>query len=213
MWLRQLVLDVTAGRPPIANSKPTGRPRGLWVFINVNSTHFELLGLPQRFALDPAALEASYLAKSRDLHPDFHQLASSVEQRLSLELSAALNEANAILRDPFRRAEYLLALAGGPRASEHKEMSPEFLEEMLELRMEIEELREAGNPDSPARRAMEERLNQRKEGLVKSVGQAFARIESLPAGDAKGMEGLLQVRKLLNSAKYIQGLLRDLRAD
>jgi molecular chaperone HscB len=170
-----------------------------------HQTHFDLLGLPRRFALDLPAVEASYLARSRELHPDYHQLASSAEQRLSLELSAALNEAYTVLRDPFRRAEYLLALAGGPSASEHKEMPPEFLEEMLELRMEIEELREAGSADSPGRQAMEERLNRRKAELVQAIGQAF---------ESDGpKEQLLEVRKLLNSARYIQGLLRDLRAD
>ena len=49
-----------------------------------------------------------------------------------MELTAALNDAYATLRQPFRRAEYLLALKGGPSASEHKEMAPAFLEEMLD---------------------------------------------------------------------------------
>lgn len=168
----------------------------------MSDSHFDRLGLPIRFAVDPANIEAAYLAASRRLHPDFHQLASSAEQRLSLELSAALNEAYATLRDPFRRAEYLLALQGGPSAAEHKEMPPDFLEEMLELRMEIEELREAGDADSPARQAMEQRLNQRRAELVQQIGQAFERGSRL-----------VEIRKLLNSAKYIQGLLRDLRAD
>ena len=34
-------------------------------------THFERLGLPRRFRLDPAELERNYLAKSREVHPDF----------------------------------------------------------------------------------------------------------------------------------------------
>ena len=33
-------------------------------------THFERLGLPARFALDPEALERSYLERSRALHED-----------------------------------------------------------------------------------------------------------------------------------------------
>src|SRR3954468_3577101 len=104
--------------------------------------HFARLGLPRRFCFDARELERQYLARSRDLHPDFHQMGSSAEQSASLDLSARLNEANAILRDPFQRAEYLLTLEGAPTASELKEMPAEFLEEVLELRMEIEELRE-----------------------------------------------------------------------
>src|SRR5947209_18111487 len=106
--------------------------------------HFERLGLPRRFGLDPAEVERRYLAHSREVHPDFHRLGSSGQQRASLEAASAVNEAYATLRDPFRRAEYLLQLLGGPGATESKEMPAAFLEEMLELRMAIEELREAG---------------------------------------------------------------------
>jgi molecular chaperone HscB len=175
-------------------------------------THFERLGLPRRFLLTPAEIESQYLARSRELHPDRHQLGSTAEQRLSLELSAGLNEAYATLRDPFRRAEYLLGLEGGPSAAEFKEMSPAFLEEMLELRMEIEELREAGSSSSSGRVAMEQQLRQRREKLLDDIAGQFGRLESLTPG-AERKPVLLQVRQQLNAAKYVQGLLRDLRAD
>ena len=79
-------------------------------------THFERLGLPRRFPLDLAELERNYLARSRDVHPDH-----AGNDRASLEASAALNEAYAVVRDPFRRADYLLTLAGGPSAAEQKQ--------------------------------------------------------------------------------------------
>jgi molecular chaperone HscB len=176
-------------------------------------THFERLGLPRRFALDPAEVERNYLARSRALHPDYHQLASGAEQRASMELTAALNEAYATLRQPFRRAEYLLALEGGPTAAEHKEMAPAFLEEMLELRMEIEELRESGPADTPAKSAMARQLTQRRKGLEQYLAAAFAKLEALPDGDPGRKPLLVQVRQVLNAAKYVEGLLRDLRAD
>jgi len=97
------------------------------------SNHFDVLGLPRTFALADADIEGHYLARSRETHPDFHQLAPSSEQRASLELTALLNEAYNTLRDPFKRAEYLLTLEGGPSAAEAREMSPLFLEEMLEF--------------------------------------------------------------------------------
>ncbi len=175
-------------------------------------THFERLGLPRRFALDAAAIERNYLARSRETHPDYHQQSSVAHQRASMEQSAALNDAYATLKQPFRRAEYLLALEGGPTAAEHKAMAPAFLEEMLELRMEIEELR-AQPPDSPGRREMEKQLARRNDALVGELGQQFAELEKLPTDDAKRCGVLLQVRQVLNAAKYVQGLLRDLRAD
>jgi molecular chaperone HscB len=175
-------------------------------------THFERLGLPRRFDLDPAEVERNYLARSRELHPDYHQQSSTAQQRVSMEMTAALNEAFAALQNPFRRAEYLLSLEGGPSAAEHKEIAPAFLEEMLELRMEIEELREEP-PDSPGRRDMEAQLKRRNEVLAGSLGRKFAELVALPPGDAKRRGVLMQVRQVLNAAKYVQGLLRDLRAD
>lgn len=176
-------------------------------------THFERLGLPARFALDPAEVERNYLARSRALHPDFHQLSSSSEQRVSMELTAALNDAYATLQKPFRRAEYLLALQGGPSAAEMKEMAPAFLEEMLELRMEIEELRDSGPVDSPGRLAMEKQLTRRSDALIAELNRHFGRLEGLSQDDPTRRGVLVQVRQVLNAAKYIQGLLRDLRAD
>jgi len=169
--------------------------------------HFERLGLPRRFLLDAAEVERQYLARSRDVHPDFHQLGSSGEQNASLELTARLNEAYAALRDPFKRAEYLLTLEGGPSASEQKEMPAEFLEEVLELRMEIEELK--GQPaESPARVAMARQLQQRRETMLKEIGGDFAKLES---GGPR--ELLKSLRRRLNALKYVQNLLRDLKSD
>jgi molecular chaperone HscB len=175
-------------------------------------THFERLGLPRRFSLDASEIERNYLARSREVHPDFHQQSPVVQQRLSMEMSAALNDAYATLKQPFRRAEYLLALEGGPTASEYKEMPGAFLEEMLELRMEIEELRQEP-AESPQRRNLEIQLSQRSDALVGELSRWFAELEAMPAGDERRRERVVEVRRVLNAAKYVQGLLRDLRAD
>ena len=167
--------------------------------------HFERLGLPRRFSLDAVELERQYLARSREVHPDNFQLGGGLEQRASLELSAALNEAYATLRDPFRRAEYLLQLEGGPSAVELKAMPASFLEEMLELRMAIEEIKE--NPDSPEFAAMEKQLAERREILLQDFGSRFA----LTSNDR--VRGLKEMRQILNATKYVQGLIRDLHAD
>ena len=178
-----------------------------------DATYFELLGLPRRFALDPRAVEDSYLRRSREVHPDYHQLGTASEQRASLEMTAALNEAYATLREPFRRAEYLLALEGGPSAAEYREMTPDFLEEMLDLRMQIEELREAGEKTSPELDALGRQLQDRRQRLAGDLAARFAACEALLAGDDRRPPLLRQVRAILNAARYLQGLLRDLWAD
>ena len=169
-------------------------------------SHFERLGLPRRFRLDPAELERNYLARSRDVHPDH-----AGNDRASLEASAALNEAYTILRDPFRRADYLLTLEGGPTAAEQKQAAPEFLEEMLNLRMRIEEARHAA--DSSERVMLERDLTRRRDALLSEVSGLFERLTPLPADTAARPGLLVRIRQSLNATKYIQGLLRDLEEE
>ena len=165
--------------------------------------HFEILGLPQQITLEEADIERAYLARSRAIHPDFHQLGSTAERAASVQLSAALNEAYTTLKDPFIRANYLLQLEGGPTASEVKDIPPEFLEEMLELRMQIAEL----EPDSPESEAMERDLIRRQDDLLAQVRTLFE------SGLSSNKEnGLRRIRQLLNAAKYVRNLLRDLRS-
>jgi molecular chaperone HscB len=160
---------------------------------------FERLGLPRRFSLDLPALEREYLARSRALHPDFHQMGGSAEQSASTELSAGLNEAYSTLKDPFKRAEYLLRLDCGPSAAELKDVPTEFLEEMLELRMEIAELA----PESPQAIAMEKQLAERRNSLLTRVGTLL---------DGTTPNRLSDTRRLLNATKYVNNLIRDLRS-
>lgn len=165
--------------------------------------HFERLGLPRRFAIDPADLEREYLARSRALHPDYHQLSSAADRAASVALSAALNEAYTVLRDPFRRADYILGLLGGPSAAEQNDMPPEFLEEMLELRMEIAELQ----PGTPRASELETQLAARRDALLDRVGSILDQPET-----PGNRERLVEARRLLNAARYLGNLLRDLRA-
>ena len=171
--------------------------------------HFHRLGLPRRFVLDAGELERAYLAHSRAVHPDFHLAGSSADLDASLELSAAVNEAYNTLRDPFPRAEHLLALLGGPTASEHKQVPPAFLAEVLEAREEVEQAR--GKPSETER--LGRAFAARSDGLLSEVAGLFETLEALPPGDAARADLRLRVRGLLNAAKYVRGLVRDLNPD
>ncbi|HEX4591300.1 MAG TPA: Fe-S protein assembly co-chaperone HscB [Gemmataceae bacterium] len=167
-------------------------------------THFERLGLPRRFRLDAAELERNYLARSREVHPDF-----TGNDPASLGDSAALNEAYTTLRDPFRRAEYLLTVEGGPSAADSRQMPAPFLEEMLDLRMRIEEVKEQRDPDRAGRLQMEMDLVQRRDGLLEEAAKQFDRLATAP--DRAGVVNA--IRQTLNATKFVQGLLRDLREE
>lgn len=161
--------------------------------IEPMADHYERLGLPRRFSIDPVLLEAAYLDRSRAVHPDFHHGGSGGEQAASEALTAAVNEAYTTLKDPFRRAEHLLALLGGPTATEVKDIPPAFLMEMMDLREEIE------RADATGKAKHEADAKERLEGIFAGLVPLFDRSE------------FVAVRKELNAAKYLKGILRDLR--
>ena len=170
---------------------------------------FHRLGLPRRFVLDAGDLERAYLARSRAVHPDFHLTGSSADLDASLELSAAVNEAYNIIRDPFARAEHLLALEGGPTAADHKQVPPMFLAEMLDAREEVEQARGAPAETERLGRAFAARFD----GLMGEVAGLFEKLDAMPPGAADRANLRAGVRGLLNAAKYVRGLVRDLHTD
>ena len=162
---------------------------------------YERLGLPRRFSVDTAELERQYLMRSLEAHPDFHTASAPEAQANAEAESAAINEAYTTLKDPFRRGEALMALLGGPGAAEQKEMPPVFLMEMLELREQIEQA------IGPAKAKIETELVERENAIFAGIAKSFENCEPPPA-DAALLKG---IRRELNAAKYLRGLLRDLR--
>ena len=107
--------------------------------MNLNQNHFELFGLPARFAVDAAALEASYHELQREVHPDRFAAAPDAERRASMQLATRVNEAYQTLKSPLRRAVYILHLRGvDPGFETNTAMPPEFLMEQMGWRERIE---------------------------------------------------------------------------
>lgn len=109
--------------------------------------HFELFGLPRRVDVDVSALERRFRELSLELHPDRLVGADARERRLAAEKTASLNEGVKILRDPVRRAFYLLKLKGvdveGEQAAARLQMPMDFLEEIMERREALERVKAA----------------------------------------------------------------------
>jgi molecular chaperone HscB len=174
--------------------------------------YFERLGLPRRFSVDAAVIEREYLARSRSVHPDFHQLGSAAEQRASLELTAALNEAYLTLKDPYRRAEYLLGLLGGPTAQQEKNHDQAFLMEMMEFRERIEAAK-GSTPCSADLDRVRAELEEIDADRMATVADEFGRLEGLSPEAPKRLSHLLGVRRSLNALKTVRSLLRELESD
>ena len=108
---------------------------------------FELLGLPERFALDPADLEARHHRFQAVVHPDRHVGGSDHDRRLALQLAAQGNEAFRVLSDPCQRAAYLCERHGASVDAERNTAMPSaFLVEQMAWREDIDEVRDMGDP-------------------------------------------------------------------
>lgn len=113
---------------------------------------FTLLGAPERYDLDLAAVEKTHRDLSRELHPDKFASAGASERKAALEKAASVNEAWRIVRDPIKRAEALFALAGIAVAETNDtstiSVPPRFLMEMMEARESLAEARAKKDMDT-----------------------------------------------------------------
>jgi molecular chaperone HscB len=98
----------------------------------MQQNYFELFNLPEDFELDEDKLHAAYRACQLKSHPD----------RLgSLQYSTLLNDAYRTLKDPVKRAHYVLKLQNLSADLEtDTHLDPYFLIEQLELREALHEL-------------------------------------------------------------------------
>jgi molecular chaperone HscB len=164
--------------------------------------HFRLLGLEPRYDLDPAELRSRYFHLARLLHPDRLAGRGAELAEAGLRAAAQLNRAHKVLGDPVLRAEYLLELHGGRSAREDKNVPEEVLMETLTLREEIAEARAADD-----RAALSGLAEQVRAGYEHTLAQVQNLARRLP-GDAEARD---ELRRRLNSIKYYQKMLEQLR--
>jgi len=164
--------------------------------------HFTVLGVPRRHDLDVAELEAHYKDLSRKVHPDRFAKADPRARRASLQRTVQLNEAWRTLKDPVRRAEALLALAGVPVAADGDgAVPPALLMEILELREELGEARVAGD-DAKVQR-MAATMRARVDDAMKGIAAGLA---------AGTPEALRNVARLLVALRYDRRFLDEVAA-
>ena len=135
--------------------------------MNLQSTDFEIFGLPPAFALDRAALDARWKDLQREAHPDRHAAADAQTQRVAMQWSVRINEAYQRLKDPLQRATYLCELHGAPVQAENNTAMPAaFLMQQMQWR---EDLEEARTPEALERMADEVAAARRWSALAGQV--------------------------------------------
>ena len=114
--------------------------------MNLQSSDFELFGLPERFAQDRAAIDARWKDLQREAHPDRFAAQGATAQRVAMQWSVRINEAYQRLKDPLRRAAYLCELRGAPIDAEKNTAMPrEFLLHQMAWREALDEASSAAD--------------------------------------------------------------------
>jgi molecular chaperone HscB len=159
--------------------------------------HFVRLGFPVDYAVDTVLLDRRYFERQRLLHPDRFVTRAPRERALSQQQATAINGAYETLKDPLRRADYLLQLAhdrGNPDGC-NVVNDPELLTEAMEMR---EALAEASSPEEIG--SLERRAAADVELCMNELADAFA------GGD------LDAASRLAIRLKYLRKLADDCRA-
>jgi molecular chaperone HscB len=119
--------------------------------IDFSRNYFDLFGLAPAFRFDGAVLDRAYRQLQTEVHPDRFAGASDAQRRQALQASARVNEAYRALKDPVRRAQYLLRLHDIDAVGETDTALPlDFLERQLERREQAADALDAGDADALA---------------------------------------------------------------
>jgi len=156
------------------------------------SDHFSRLGLARGARIDLDVLERNYLSESRKVHPDLN---SDRDEAELIAESAALNEAYAVLKSPWRRYRYLLELIAPGALEAAKRLDPAFLAEAMELGESVEQARD----DEAQREELEQEL-------YAELDERADRVEALlEAGNTK------KAARELHEARYYERALENLQ--
>jgi molecular chaperone HscB len=161
----------------------------------VRQDFFTLFGLPRQQAQDVGRLDQLYRDIQARVHPDKHAHLSDSEKRMAMQWATHVNEAYQTLKDPLKRARYLLQLAGHDVGLESNTAMPaEFLMAQMELRETVAEAKEAGDADT---------LDDLHRRLRQEIAGEYVHLQQALDGGEPGRAGTL-VRQLMFQEKLFQ---------
>lgn len=166
--------------------------------------YFAAFDLPRKLVIDTAYLDKRRLELSRLYHPDRFSNKPIDEQTFATDMTSITNDGYRVLKDPVRRAEYLLKLEGvniGEQTT--KDVPPELLEEVFELNMALEEMREGDESARPSLLAAKQNFEQLLGRVDDDLQAAFV------AHDGGQADTLMRIRGLLNRRRYVQNLVLE----
>jgi molecular chaperone HscB len=178
------------------------------------ATLFDVFELPATYDVDIPALEQRFRDLSLKLHPDRFAQAEARERRLSLEQTTTLNEAYKTLKDPTRRALYLLKLHGVDLEREdsgaQRDMPTGFLEEVMELREELDKAIHA--KDLTRAQAMAVDVTARQREALTEAAEALRALRNTDSAAARDAELVKKASHALGRVRYFTRFLEQVEA-
>jgi len=158
--------------------------------------HFRRLGLEPGFDVDVDLVEKRYLGFQRAIHPDRFATKPARERAFAESQAVALNQAYETLKDPLRRAAYLLGL-NGIDASVSKDETvrdPELLMEAMEAREALMEATSIEKVETLQAKAGADAI-----AILSELSKAFA------------SDDLAAANRLTTRLKYLRKYLEETR--
>lgn len=169
--------------------------------MNLQDNDFVLFGLPERYALDRAQLDAQWKALQRYAHPDQFAAQGAAAQRVAMQWSVRINEAYSRLKDPLRRAAYLCELRGASiQLHTNTAMPASFLMQQMHWREELEEARSESDLD-----ALTDELDSARRS-------EFAAIERLLDAEGSGPDEFAQAAQHVRALMFMEKFGHELEA-
>jgi molecular chaperone HscB len=172
--------------------------------------YFAFFGLDPKLVVDGDVLQKRFYELSRQWHPDRFSRKGADEQAQALEATSILNDGYRTLKDPVKRAEYLLTEEGFPIGEQRsKDVPPELLEEVFELNMALEELKSGDESARPQLEEAKRNFVDLQTEIDRELDALFRKYDASESQSETAKQALHEVRGALNRRRYIQNLIRD----
>lgn len=173
--------------------------------LDFNQDHFQLFGLPVRYALDSGRLDAAYRDLQAQIHPDRFAHAGEADKRLSMQWTTRANEAYETLKKPFERARYLLQLQGVDALDpKNTAMPADFIMQQMEWREALAEV--TANPNADALADLEQTLRSHARALQDELARLIDETRDYPHA-AETLRKLRFMDKLLEEVDTVYAAL------
>lgn len=164
------------------------------------SDYFALFDIKPRFDIDIADLQKPFIELSKKMHPDFYGRMSDSEKIIARDNTAYLNSAYNVLKDPIKRADYLLSLL-----AENTKSNPTPPQDLFDEILEAGELLMNDELSAEEFEQLQNTRNEfknRQQEIIASLAGQFDKLAE------QGNGAKTEIENRLNNIKYLRTIIK-----